>query len=230
MFKNREDGARQLALKMSSLEFRNPIVLAIPRGGVVTGAILARELNTDLDVVLSRKLRAPFEPEFAIGAVGENGEIYLDDHAAARAGADKAYIERERAHQMEEIARRKELFRRIRPQASLVGRTAILTDDGIATGSTMIAALRVVQSKHPHELIVASPVASPDRLEIIREFCDQVICLAAPEDFQAVGQFYETFQTIEDEHVVRILREFTPHVGKTPKSSREVIQPDTRDF
>jgi putative phosphoribosyl transferase len=210
MFANREDGARQLAQKLKPLKFRDPLVLGIPRGGVVTGAILARELDADLDVVLSRKIRAPFQPEWAIGAVGEDGEVYLNHHAKVAAGADQSYIERERQHQLHEIARRQKLFRDARFQAPLTGRSIILTDDGIATGSTMIAALHVVKTHDPYEIIVAVPVAPPDRLEAIEGLCDRLICLLAPAEFQAVGQFYESFDPVEDEEVVRILREFSP--------------------
>jgi predicted phosphoribosyltransferase len=210
MFADREDGARQLAQKLKSLKLRDPLVLAIPRGGVVTGAVLARELDAELDIVLSRKIRAPFQPELAIGAVGEDGEVYLNHHVKVAAGADQAYIDRERRHQLEEIARRQKLFRAARFQAPMTGRSIILTDDGIATGSTMIGALHVVKTHDPYELIVAVPVAPPDRLEIIRPLCDRLICLEAPEDFFAVGQFYRSFEPVEDEEVVRILRQFTP--------------------
>jgi predicted phosphoribosyltransferase len=210
MFADREDAARQLVEKLKALPLRDPLVLAIPRGGVATGAVLARELGADLDVVLSRKLRAPQQPELAIGAVGEDGEVYLNHRIEAAIGVDKAYIERERQFQIGEIERRKKLFRAARPQATIAGRSVILTDDGIATGSTMIAALHVVKSQKPHETIVAVPVAPPDRLKAIRPMCDQLICLLAPLDFYAIGQFYLSFDTVEDEEVVRILREFAP--------------------
>lgn len=207
MFADREDGARQLARKLKIYQFRNPLVLAIPRGGVVTGAVLARELDAELDVVLSRKLRAPYQPELAIGAVGEGGEVYLNSFAKRIAGVNQQYIEQETQRQLGEIARRTQLFRAVKPAATATGRSVILTDDGIATGSTMIAALRVVRSQRPHELIVAVPVAPPERLESIRELCDRLVCLRSPEDFMAVGQFYRSFDTVEDDEVVRILRQ-----------------------
>lgn len=210
MFKDREDGARQLARKLKQLKFHEPLVLAIPRGGVVTGAILARELDGELDVVLSRKLRAPYQPELAIGAIGEDGQVYLSREGRHLAGADEAYIEQERQHQLQEIARRSELFRAVKPRASMMGRSVIITDDGIATGSTVIAAIHVAKAQHPHEVVVAVPVAPPERLGTIRRLCDRLICLHAPEDFFAVGQFYDSFETVEDEEVVRILREFAP--------------------
>jgi predicted phosphoribosyltransferase len=150
------------------------------------------------------------QPELAIGGVGEDGEVYLNHQAKAVSGVDEAYIEKERQHQISEIARRQKIFRAARPQASTSGRSVILTDDGIATGSTMVAALHVVNTHKPHEVIVAVPVAPPDRLEFIRGLCDRLICLLAPPHFYAVGQFYRSFEPVEDEEVVRILRQFAP--------------------
>jgi predicted phosphoribosyltransferase len=215
MFADREDAAQQLATKLQDLELRDPLVLAIPRGGVVTGAVLARDLGAELDVVLSRKLRAPYQPELAIGAVGEDGQVYLNHAIEAATGVEQAYIEQERSRQVEEIARRQKLFRAVRPQAPITGRSIILTDDGIATGSTMIGALHVVKAQQPHETIVAVPVAPPDRLAQIRKLCDRVICLLAPPDFYAIGQFYESFETVIDDDVVRLLQEFASATQRT---------------
>jgi predicted phosphoribosyltransferase len=210
MFRNREDAAYQLARRLKGRELRDPLVLAIPRGGVVTGAVLARELGADLDVVLSRKLRAPTQPELALGAVSEDGEVYLNPVAREVLDLTDEYVAEERRHQLAEMARRQRLFRTARPPASLTGRSVIVTDDGIATGATMMAALHSVRGQHPHEVIVAVPVASPERLEEVRRLCDEVVCLLAPEDFWAVGQFYETFSAVEDGQVVELLREFAP--------------------
>jgi len=165
MFRDREDAARRLAKKLETRELRDPLVLAIPRGGVVTGAVLARALGADLDVVLSRKLRAPNQPELAIGAISEGGEVYLNPQVTKIDDWLGDYLAEERAYQMAEIARRRKLFRAVRPVAPIADRSVIVTDDGIATGSTMIAALKVIQTHQPHELIVAVPVASPDRLQ-----------------------------------------------------------------
>lgn len=212
MFANRADAARQLAEKLMAIELIDPLVLAIPRGGVITGAVLARELGADLDVVLSRKLRAPFQPELAIGAVGEDGKVYLNRRHEKEVAIDPEYLERERKHQVAEIARRQKLFRAVCPRAPIVGRSVILTDDGIATGSTMIAGLHVVKSKGPHETIVAVPVAPPERLEAIRQLCDRTVCLLTPPDFYAIGQFYLDFEPVEDVEVVRLLRDFAPAI------------------
>lgn len=210
MFADREDAGRQLAQELKKFELLDPIVLAIPRGGVVTGAALARELRADLDVVLSRKIRAPYQPELAIGAVGEDGELYLNHEIERATGVGHSYLEEERKYQLREIARRQKLFRAVRPQADVAGRSVILTDDGIATGSTMIAATGVVRTHQPHEVIVAVPVASPDRLKRIDTLCDRLVCLISAWNFMAVGQFYQSFEPVEDEEVVRILREFAP--------------------
>lgn len=205
-FLDRAEGGRLLAGRLKVRTLRRPLVLGIPRGGVVTAAALAHELGAELDVVLARKLRAPHQPEFALGAVSEDGEVTLNPDAAL-AGAGYHHLEAERRHQLAEIARRRELYRAVRPQAPVAGRTVIVADDGLATGSTMIAALRATRTGRPHELIAAVPVASPDRLEQVWQLCDDVVCLSAPDDFLAVGQFYEWFPPIEDEEVVAILRE-----------------------
>jgi len=225
MFCNREDAARQLAEKLKGRELCDPLVLAIPRGGVVTGAVLARELGADLDVVLSRKLRAPGQPELAIGAVSEDGQVYLNHHAREFLDLMEVYLAEERRHQLAEIARRKKLFRSVRPQAPLAGRSVIVTDDGIATGSTMIAALQAVKTQNAREVIVAVPVASPDRLAEVRRWCDDVVCLLAPEEFWAIGQFYEDFTQVEDKEVIQLLREFAPTArrGQPAVRSAEVL-------
>lgn len=217
IFRDREDAARQLAQRLRGRKFHQPLVLAIPRGGVPTGAVLARELGAELDVVLSRKLRAPAQPELAVGAVGEDGSVYINRQAEEILGPMKGYLEDERRHQWAEIARRKQLFRAARPQAAVAGRSVIVTDDGIATGSTMIAALQSIRTREPRELIVAVPVASPDRLAEVRKWCDDVICLHSPEEFWAIGQFYEDFSQVEDEQVVELLKQ--DHPAPETKSS-----------
>jgi len=213
MFRNRVDAALQLAEKLKDHELTNPLILAIPRGGIVTGAVLAQELGADLDVVLSRKLRAPWQPELALGAVSEDGRVYLDAYALDVPDVTEDYLDIERGHQLAEIGRRKKLFRGARPQASVAGRSVIVTDDGIATGSTMMAALRVVKEQEPLEVIVAVPVAPPETLEELRRCCDEVVCLLSPEDFGAIGRFYADFTQVEDEEALAILRSFAPRHG-----------------
>lgn len=206
MFRDREDAARRLADRLKGRTFRDPLVLAIPRGGVVTGDVLARALGAELDVVLARKLRAPGRPELAVGAVCEDGRAYLDLTAVRLLDLPDEYVEAERLRQMAEIRRRKQLFRAVLPQAPVAGRSVLLTDDGLATGSTVMAALRALRGQRPHEVIVAVPVAPPERAEQVRRWCDEFVCLLLPEWFQAVGQFYLDFRQVEDEEVVEILR------------------------
>jgi predicted phosphoribosyltransferase len=208
MFRNREEAAFRLAavVKRREKPLTDPLVLAIPRGGVVIGAVLAQELGADLDVMLARKLRAPGQPEAAIGAIAEDGSVYLDPFAEELLIANDTYLSRERAHQMAEIERRKELFRGSRPAAPVGGRSIIVADDGIATGATLIAALHAVKSQHPAEVIVAVPVASPKALEEVRRLCTEVVCLSAPRLFWSVGQYYADFTSVEDEHVSQLLQ------------------------
>src|SRR4051794_20525460 len=172
LFRNRADAGQQLGERLKNRKLRDPLVLGIPRGGVVVGLPLARELNAELDVVLARKLRAPLQPEYAIGAVSEDGEVILNPEARRVAGVSRDYLEQEKQYQLAEIERRTGLFREVRPAARVAGRSVIVTDDGIATGSTMIAALHSARAQGPHELIVAVPVAAPDRLEQVRRLCD----------------------------------------------------------
>jgi putative phosphoribosyl transferase len=210
MFRNREDAALQLAKQLKGRSLHDPLVLAIPRGGVVTGAVLARELGADLDVILARKLRAPQQPELAIGAVSESGEVFLNNFADEVPGVFDEYINLEKQRQMKEIVRRNRLLRESRPPAPIEGRTVIVADDGIATGSTMIAALKEVRAHRPREVIVAVPVAAADSLAVVKTWSDSVVCLLTPEDFMAVGLYYEEFNPVEDERVVAILQDFKP--------------------
>lgn len=214
MFRDREDAARRLAENLKDRELHDPLILAIPRGGVVIGAVLAQELGAELDVVLSRKLRAPGQAELAIGAVSEDGQIHLNDYARKVAGLTVSYLNAERRHQVVEIARRKALFRTVRPPAPVRERSVIVTDDGIATGSTMIAALQLILAQDPRDVIVAVPVASPDRLAEVAAWCDDVVCLLTPEQFWAVGQFYKNFDQVEDEQVVDLLRDAACAAGR----------------
>lgn len=211
IFHDREEAGWMLAERLRGLPLHDPVVLAIPRGGVETGAALARGLECELDVVLSRKLRAPHQPELAVGAVSEDGGVYLNDFADAV--ADAAFIEAERRRQVAEIASRRMRFRAVRPPADVRGRSVILTDDGIATGATMIAALRTVRAAGAKEIIVAVPVGSASRIAAIRPLCDRVVCLQQPEDFQAVGQFYRSFAQVEDERVVELLARVAEEVS-----------------
>lgn len=204
IFDSRLDAGRRLAQALAAYRGKNPLVLAIPRGSVEMGAEIAKALAGELDVVLVKKLRSPYSPEFAVGAVDETGWTYIAPHARG-AGADAAYLEKEKAAQLETLRRRRAQYTPALAPADPRGRVAIVIDDGIATGASMIAALHSVRAREPARLVCAVPVAAPESLENLRPYADEVVCLEAPEDFQAVGQFYRHFEQVEDEEVVALL-------------------------
>jgi predicted phosphoribosyltransferase len=170
------------------------------------GKVIADALDGELDVVLVRKLRSPFSPEFAVGAIDESGWTYIADHAA-RSGADAAYLEREKQAQLETLRKRRAQYTPARPPIEVKDRTVIVVDDGLATGASMIAALHAARAKQPQRLVCAVPVAAPDSLERVRPLADEVVCLEAPDEFYAVGQFYREFPQVEDDEVVALLQQ-----------------------
>jgi predicted phosphoribosyltransferase/dienelactone hydrolase len=204
VFDSRADAARQLAAALGRYHGANPLVLAIPRGAVAMGRVLADALQGELDVVLVRKLPAPFNRELAIGAVDETGWVYLGEHAA-RVGGDADYVERVRRAELETLRRRRAQYTPYRPPIDPAGRIAIVVDDGLATGATMIAALHATRARGPAKLVCAVPVGAPDSLARVRPYCDELVCLEAPEDFYAVGQFYRDFEQVEDDEVIALL-------------------------
>jgi predicted phosphoribosyltransferase len=206
LFEDRADAARELAAALAAYRGKNPLVLAIPRGAVTMGRILADELGGELDVVLVRKLRAPLSPELAVGAIEESGWAHVADHAAS-AGADEAHLRAEKETQFEALRARRKMYTPERAPVDPAGRTVIVVDDGLATGETMIAALHAVRSKKPSRLVCAVPVAAADSLSRVAPYADEVVCLHAAADFQSVGQFYVSFSQVEDEQVVALLCE-----------------------
>jgi putative phosphoribosyl transferase len=205
MFHDRAGAAKELAEVVRHRHLKNPLVLGIPRGGAVTAAVLAEEIGAEMDVVLARKLRAPDAPELAIGAICETGEVYFNHAVHQAPGLSDEYVHQECQIQLQEIERRKKMFRAVRPAAPIAGRSVIVTDDGIATGATMISALQATRVHKPLSLIAAVPVASPDRIREVRHWCDDVVCLLTPRFFYAVGQFYEDFEPVSDEQVMELL-------------------------
>ena len=205
MFYDRSEAATKLSEKLIAYKGNKPLVLAIPRGAVPMAKIIADKLNGDLDVVLVRKLRAPHSPELAIGSVDENGDVYVADYAAL-AGADSDYIEYEKRTQMDIIRKRRLQYSLIRPSLDPSGRTVIVVDDGLATGSTMLSALLSIRKRKPSKLICAVPVASKQALQKINDYADEVICLEMPRNFQAVAEHYVSFPQIEDDEVIRLLQ------------------------
>lgn len=204
MFRDRNDAADRLAGRLNVYRGKNPLVLAIPRGAVPMAKIIAEKLDGEFDVVLVRKLRAPFNPEFAIGSVDESGWAYIADYAES-AGADEAYIASEKQAQMDTIRKRRAQYTPIRPPLDPAGRIVIVIDDGLATGSTMIAALHGLRAQKPARLVCAVPVAPPDTLARVAPMADEIVCLETPVDFRAVGQFYLHFPQVEDQEVIGLL-------------------------
>lgn len=214
-FADRIDAAQQLARALQGWRGRHPLILAIPRGALPMGRLLAEQLQGELDVVLVRKLRSPFSPEYAIGAIDELGWAYVAPYARA-AGADAAYIEREKREQLQVLRERRARYTPQRAAVDPAGRVVIVVDDGLATGATMLAALHSVRAHKPQLLVCAVPVASQDAIELVRPHADEVVCLYTPPDFQAVGQFYRTFGQVDDEEAIALLRAAGPGAPAPP--------------
>ena len=204
MFRDRDDAARRLAQALAAYRGKNPLVLAIPRGAVPMGRIIADALQGELDVVLVRKLGAPWQPELALGAIDETGTVQWTPGIGS-VGAGQGWLDREKERQLELIRERRQRYRGGREGADPAGRVVIVVDDGLATGSTMVAALHAVRARKPERLVCAVPVAAPSSLERVRPCADEVVCLEAPEEFWAVSQFYREFEQVEDDEVERIL-------------------------
>lgn len=213
MFSDRTEAAIKLADKLVKYKGKYPLILAVPRGAVPMAKIIAQKLGGSLDVVLVRKLGAPFHPEFAIGSVDESGWTYVSEYAAST-GADEEYIKVERQKQLDVIKSRRAQYTPIRSPVSPAGRIVIVIDDGLATGATMISALHGLRNAKPAKLICAVPVAPPETLRRVAELADEVVCLECPIDFQAVGQFYEDFPQVEDNEVIEILQSAGPETSQ----------------
>lgn len=206
-FKDRRDAAEKLASRLMHYKDRKDvIILALPRGGVVTGHEIAKALRCDLDIIIVRKIGFPGQPELAIGAISETGSVFLNEDIISLYRVPKEYINAEIKRQQEEILRRKSLYRQGRGIPLLEGKTVILVDDGVATGATMKAAIMAIKAEKVSRLVVAVPVAPPDTAEEIKMMVDEWLCLETPHYFTAVGAFYEDFSQVSDSEVAELLK------------------------
>lgn len=206
-FRDRQEAGQLLARELASLQGRKDlIVLGVPRGGVVVAYEVAMALRAPLDVYITRKIGAPYNPELAIGAVASDGTLVLDRELISRIGVPDSYVRDETSRQRQEIKRRLAAYRGSRPELDLQGKTVILVDDGVATGATTLASLRAIRTQQPARLILAVPVGPEDTIQILSAEADQVVCLHTPELFWAVGAFYAVFDQTSDAEVIQLLQ------------------------
>jgi predicted phosphoribosyltransferase len=205
-FSDRREAGRKLAEELTEYANTNALVLALPRGGVETGYEVARALDAELDVIVTRKLGAPGNPEFGFGAIGPGDVRVLNEETVRRLGLSKEQIEDVAEREGKELNRRLEEYRGKRELPQIEGRTVILVDDGMATGGTALAGVQTVRAQDPGTLILAVPVAPPDTAEKLRGKVDELVCLHTPRAFMAVGQWYQNFDQTTDEQVVDLLK------------------------
>jgi predicted phosphoribosyltransferase len=206
-FENRAEAAEMLAHSLREYKGRNPLILAIPRGAVPMGKVIADSLGGELDIVLVHKLSAPFNPELAVGAIDETGWAYIAPYAL-ECGASGSYLQQEKSRQLQVLRKRRAQYTPFKPPIDANGRISIVVDDGLATGATMIAALHATRARKPAELVCAVPVAAPDSIEQIRPLADKIVCLSTPAYFGAVGNFYRSFPQVDDDEVIGILSRY----------------------
>ncbi|MCL4458628.1 MAG: phosphoribosyltransferase [Chloroflexi bacterium] len=205
LFADRHEAGQRLSQELQEYQGMDAIILALPRGGVVVGHEVAKSLGLPLDVFITRKIGAPGNPEYAIGAIAENGEVQLNEEEITAYGIPHQYIELEIERQKEEIAQRIALYRGGRPPPNPRDKTVILVDDGIATGFTMLTTIRAIKAAGAERLVLAIPVAPPVVVSELEQQVDRIVCLATPEPFWAVGRFYLNFEQISDDEVKRYL-------------------------
>jgi len=204
-FKNRKDAGQQLAELLKDYRNQKPIILGMPRGGVPVAYEIAQALQAPLDVIVARKIGAPGQREFAIGAIAPNGVTILDSRSINSFSLGEAELNKLIEHEREEMDRRIALFRANKKPLNLKNRVVIIVDDGIATGKTALAAVRSVRAEKPKSIIVVAGACAPDSAEMLRQEADQVICVIEPSPFFAVGNFFEDFTQTSDEEVIRLL-------------------------
>lgn len=207
IFANRVEAGRMLAIELARRQYDDPVVLALPRGGVPVGAEVARALQAPLDLVLVRKIGVPYQPELALAAVvdGEHPEVVVNEDVHRHAGVSDREFERIKANEIRELERRREIYLQGRKRVPIEGRTVILIDDGIATGATVRAAILGLRRGKPKRLVLAVPVAPPDTVQQLRREVDDIVCLETPSFFQAIGRFYRDFEQTSDQEVIELL-------------------------
>ncbi|MEJ2242853.1 MAG: phosphoribosyltransferase [Candidatus Bathyarchaeota archaeon] len=214
LFENRKDAGEKLAAKLEKFRNKKIMVLAIPRGGVIIGYEIAKKLHAPLDIIVPRKLRAPNQPEYAIGAITEDGNVILNEHAVNSLRISDEYIKLESQRQKMEIDRRLRIYKGNQKIPDLTGYNIIVVDDGIATGATMKAALISVKKRTAKSVILAIPVASSSALRMLKDAADETICLYTPESFYAIGQFYNSFEQNSDQEVKELLEKIKLDQGE----------------
>lgn len=221
IFADRDEAGRELGARLRKMALHDPVVYALPRGGVPVGAKVAEALKAPLDLVLVRKIGAPGQPELAVGAVVDGGEAVtvVNESVAAMTGADEAYIARVRDQELVEIERRRKAYFGTRERADPAGRDALVVDDGLATGATALAAVRALKRRGAARVILAVPVAPTDAVERLGREADSVVCLLEPPYFQAVGAWYADFHQLEDEEVVEALEAAARRMERPAKGS-----------
>ncbi|MBK5218368.1 MAG: phosphoribosyltransferase [Thermoleophilia bacterium] len=208
-FANRRDAGRRLAEHLSGLAAADPVIVALPRGGVPVASEISLALGAPLEIFAVRKLGAPGNPEYGVGAIAEDGTRVIDPEATAVLGISNGELERIAEHERAELWRRVQAYRGDRPPPNLRGRTVIIVDDGAATGLTDAAAIRAIRRQEPRWVILALPVCSTEALELLRGEADQVVCLRAPRMFYGVGHWYRDFTQVTDQEVIDALHQPT---------------------
>jgi len=224
-FADREAAGRLLAAKLAHLKDGQPVVLALPRGGVAVGFEIAQALGAPLDIVLVRKIGVPWQPELALGAVtdGARPETFIDEDLAKALDIPERYVQEETARQLEEIERRRKSYCAGRPPLAITGRTAIVVDDGIATGATMRVALQAVRRRNPAHLVLAVPVAPPETLAEFRKEAGETICLETPDMLGAIGFYYRDFHQMSDAEVTDLLARAAQPTPEAPTPASTTV-------
>lgn len=222
MFHDRADAGRRLAQRLLGYRGKHPVVLALPRGGVPVAFEVAQALDAPLDLILVRKIGTPWQPELAVGAVADGDKpcVAVNQPILSELDISEDFVRKEARRQLAEIERRRKLYLAGRAPLPLAGKTAIVVDDGIATGATVEAALASVKHRGARHVVLAVPVAPPDTLSRLEKQVDEIVCLSAPSFFGAISVFYERFPQLEDREVVDLLRRANPSAGEPTRTDQ----------